>query len=64
MEIGFPCCSDAGVCSFTLLFNSCIPESSHFISHEETDEQPDPMDFQMHDLLLTNVNFQPWFADA
>jgi hypothetical protein len=25
MEIGFLCCWDAGVCSFTLLFNPCIP---------------------------------------
>jgi hypothetical protein len=34
-----------GVCSFALLFNPCIPEPSLFISHEETDEQPDQMDF-------------------
>jgi hypothetical protein len=45
MEIGFPCCWNAGVCSFALLFNLCIPEPSHFISHEEMDEQPDQMDF-------------------
>jgi hypothetical protein len=25
MEICFPCCWNAGVCSFALLFNSCIP---------------------------------------
>jgi hypothetical protein len=25
MEICFPCCWDAGVCSFALLFNPCIP---------------------------------------
>jgi hypothetical protein len=25
MEIYFPCCWDAGVCSFALLFNPCIP---------------------------------------
>jgi hypothetical protein len=25
MKIGFSCCCDAGVCSFTLLFNPCIP---------------------------------------
>jgi hypothetical protein len=45
MEIDFPCCWDAGVCSFTLLFNPCISEPSQFISHVETDEQPDQMDF-------------------
>jgi hypothetical protein len=45
MEIGFPCCWDAGVCSFAPLFNPCIPKPSQFISHEETDEQPDQMDF-------------------
>jgi hypothetical protein len=45
MEIDFPCCWDAGVCSFTLLFNPCIPEPSQFISHEEMDEQHDQMDF-------------------
>jgi hypothetical protein len=32
MVICFPCCWDAGVCSFTLLFNPCIPEPSQFIS--------------------------------
>jgi hypothetical protein len=45
MEISFPYCWDAGVCSFALLFNLCILEPSQFISHEETDEQPDQMDF-------------------
>jgi hypothetical protein len=45
MVICFPCCWDAGVCSFALLFNPCTSEPSHFISHEETDEQPDQMDF-------------------
>jgi hypothetical protein len=25
MEIDFPCCWDAGVCSFALVFNPCIP---------------------------------------
>jgi hypothetical protein len=45
MEIYFPCCWSAGVCSFALLFNSCIPGPSRFISHEETDEQLDQMDF-------------------
>jgi hypothetical protein len=45
MEIGFPYCWDAGVCSFALLFNPCIPEPSQFISHKETDEQHDQMDF-------------------
>jgi hypothetical protein len=41
MELCFPCCWDAGVCSFALLFNPCIPGPSQFISHGETDEQPD-----------------------
>jgi hypothetical protein len=45
IEIDFPCCWDVGVCSFALLFNPCILEPSQFISHEETDEQPDQMDF-------------------
>jgi hypothetical protein len=45
MEICFPRCWSAGVCSFSLLFNPCIPEPSPFISHEETDEQPKQMDF-------------------
>jgi hypothetical protein len=46
MEIDFPCCWDAGVCSFALLSNPCIPSpSGWFISHEETDKQPDQMDF-------------------
>jgi hypothetical protein len=27
------------------LINPCIPEPSRFILHEETDEQPDQMDF-------------------
>jgi hypothetical protein len=45
MEIDLPCYWDAGVCSFTLLFNPCVPKPSQFISHEETDEQPDQMDF-------------------
>jgi hypothetical protein len=45
MEICFPYCWDAGVCSFALLFNPCIPEPSQFISHEEMDEQSDQMDF-------------------
>ena len=45
MEICFPCCWDAGVCSFALLFNPCMPEPSQFISHEETDEQHGQMDF-------------------
>jgi hypothetical protein len=45
MEIGFSCRWDAGVCSFALLFNPCIPSPSQFISHEETDEPPDQMDF-------------------
>jgi hypothetical protein len=45
MEICFPCCWDAGVCSFAPLFNPCITSASQFISHEETDEQPDQMDF-------------------
>jgi hypothetical protein len=33
MEIGFPYCWDAGVCPFALLFNTCIPETSQFLSH-------------------------------
>jgi hypothetical protein len=33
MEIDFPCCGDAGVCSFALLFNPCILEPSQFILH-------------------------------
>jgi hypothetical protein len=45
LEINFPCCWDAGVCSFALLFNPYIPKPSQFISHEETDEQSDWMDF-------------------
>jgi hypothetical protein len=45
MEIDFPCCRDAGVCSFALSFNPCIPEPNSFISHEETDEQLDQIDF-------------------
>jgi hypothetical protein len=45
MGICFPCCWNAGVCSFALLFNPCIYEPSRFISHEETDEQHDQMDF-------------------
>jgi hypothetical protein len=45
MEINSPCCWDAGVCSFALLFNPCIPEPSQFISPEETDEQHDRIDF-------------------
>jgi hypothetical protein len=45
LEICFPCCWNAGVYSFALLFNPCIPEPSQFISHEEMDEQPDQMDF-------------------
>jgi hypothetical protein len=46
MEIDFPGCWDAGVCSFVLLFNPCISyPSGWFISHEETDKQPDQMDF-------------------
>jgi hypothetical protein len=32
MVICFPYCWDAGVCSFALLFNPCIPEPSQFIS--------------------------------
>jgi hypothetical protein len=43
--ICFPCCWDAGVCSFALLFNPCTSKPSQFISHEETDEQSDQMDF-------------------
>ena len=45
MEICFPCCWNAGVCSFAPLFNPGIPSPSQFISHEETDEPPDQMDF-------------------
>jgi hypothetical protein len=45
MEIDFPCCWNAGVCSFALLFNPYIPEPSQFISPEETDEPHDHMDF-------------------
>jgi hypothetical protein len=45
IEIGFSCRWDAGVCSFALLFNPCIPSPSQFIWHEETDEPPDQMDF-------------------
>jgi hypothetical protein len=45
IEIDFPCYWDAEVCSFALLFKPCIPKPSHFISHEEMDEQPDQMDF-------------------
>jgi hypothetical protein len=44
-EICFPCCWNAGVCSFALLFNICISEPSQLISHEETDEPHDQMDF-------------------
>jgi hypothetical protein len=54
MEIGFPCCWDAGVCSFTLLFNPCILEPGQFISHEETDEQHDQMDFYSSAWLWQN----------
>jgi hypothetical protein len=45
MEIDFSCCWDAGICSFVPLFTPCTSEPSHFISHEETDEQPDQMDW-------------------
>jgi hypothetical protein len=47
LKIGicFPRCWSAGVCSFALLFNPCIPEPSLFILHEEMDEQSDQMDF-------------------
>jgi hypothetical protein len=46
IEICFPCYWNAGVCSFSLLFNPCIPKpSGQFISHEKTDEQRDQMDF-------------------
>jgi hypothetical protein len=45
MEICFPCCWDAGVCSFALLFNPCISEPNLFILYEETNGQPDQMDF-------------------
>jgi hypothetical protein len=45
MKICLPCRWDAGVCSFALLFNPCIPEPSLFILHEEMDEQSDQMDF-------------------
>jgi hypothetical protein len=45
MEIDFPYCWNAGVCSFAFLFNPCILEPSQFTSYEETDEQPDQMDF-------------------
>jgi hypothetical protein len=48
MEICSPCCCDAGVCSFALLFNPCIPKPSHFILHEEMDEQFDQIDFYPH----------------
>jgi hypothetical protein len=48
LEIDFPCCWDAGVCSFVLLFNPCIPEPSLFILHEEMDEQFDQIDFYPH----------------
>jgi hypothetical protein len=45
LKLDFPCCWNAGVCSFALLFNPCIPGLSQFLSHEETEEQPDQMDF-------------------
>jgi hypothetical protein len=45
LEIDFPCCWDAGVCSFALLFNPCISEPIPFISHAKTGEQHDQMDF-------------------
>jgi hypothetical protein len=54
MKIGFPCCWDAGVCSFALLFNPCISEPSQFISHDETDEQLDQMDFYPRAWSLVN----------
>jgi hypothetical protein len=54
MEICFTCCWDAGVCSFALLFNPCIPEPTPFISHEETDEQLDQMDFYPNEWSLVN----------
>jgi hypothetical protein len=59
MEIDFPCCWDAGVCSFALLFNLCIPEPSQFISHEETDEQPDQMNFYPNAWSLVNQSELP-----
>jgi hypothetical protein len=58
LEICFPYCWNAGVCSIALLFNPCIPEPSQFISHEEMDEQPG-IPTQVHNLLLTKVNSQP-----
>jgi hypothetical protein len=43
-RLDFPCCWNAGVCSFALSFNPCIPEPSQFVSHEEKDEPHDQMD--------------------
>jgi hypothetical protein len=45
LEIDFPRCWNAGVCSFSLLVNPCIPEPSLSILHEEMDEQSGRMDF-------------------
>jgi hypothetical protein len=41
----FPLLLRCRSCSFAPLFNPCISEPCPFISHEETDEQHDQMDF-------------------
>jgi hypothetical protein len=66
MEICFPCCWDAEVCSFALLFNPCIPGPSQFILHEETGERPDQMDFYPSAWPFGSKmwTLNPWLTDG
>jgi hypothetical protein len=56
MKICFPCCWNAGVCSFALLFNPCIPGPSRFISH-----QPLAYRWYWEDLLKVKSSSTSWF---
>jgi hypothetical protein len=60
MEIGFPCCWNAGVCSFALLLIHVFPNQ---VSPSRMKKQMNNLtkwiSIQIHDLLLTKVNSRP-----
>jgi hypothetical protein len=61
IEICFPCCWNAGVCSFALLFNPCIPNQVDSSSRmkKRMNNLTKWISTQMHGQLLTRVNSRP-----
>jgi hypothetical protein len=60
MEIGFPCCWNAGVCSFALLLIHVFPNQvSPSRMKKRMNNLTKWISIQIHDLLLTKVNSRP-----